>query len=155
MVKNILIMLLIAFVLIQFYPPEKNQSGTIPETDIVMMTHPPEAVKNILETSCYDCHSNTTRYPWYNNIVPVSYWMADHIDHGKKHLNFSDWGTYNSKKKAHKLEEVIEEVKAHEMPLKSYLWMHDEAKLSEEQIKTLTEWADRLRLSYRSEAQPQ
>ncbi|MCB0375809.1 MAG: heme-binding domain-containing protein, partial [Sinomicrobium sp.] len=154
-IKNVLIILLIAFVLIQFYPPEKNLSDSVPETDIIVMTDPPETVKTILKTSCYDCHSNTTNYPWYNAVVPVSYWLADHIKHGKEHLNFSEWGTYNTKKKAHKLEELTEEVKKREMPLNSYLWVHGDARLSDEQIKALTGWADALRLSYRSAATPQ
>ena len=155
LVKKILIVLLIALVLLQFYPPEKNASGVIPETDLIVMAQPPGPVGDILKNSCYDCHSNTTNYPWYNNIVPVSYWLADHIEHGKEHLNFSVWGEYDAKKKAHKLEELIEEVKQHEMPLNSYLWMHSEAKLSEEQMETLIRWADALRLSYQSTGTPQ
>ena len=151
-VKNILIILLIGFVLMQFYRPDKNESDAIPETDIIVMTHPPEAVSAILKTSCYDCHSNHTEYPWYNNVAPVSYWLADHIDHGKGHLNFSEWGAYNAKRKAHKLEEVTEMVEKNEMPLDSYVWLHGEAKLSPEQAKTLTEWANTLRLTYLSEA---
>lgn len=154
-VKKILLILLIAFVLIQFYPPEKNASGVIPETDIIVMVNPPAPVGNILKNSCYDCHSNTTNYPWYNSIVPVSYWLADHIEHGKEHLNFSVWGEYNAKKKAHKLEELTEEVKRHEMPLNTYLWMHADARLSDEQIKMLTDWANALRLNYQSAAKQQ
>ena len=149
-VKKILLILLIAFVLIQFYPPEQNDSGIVPDTDLIVMTNPPAAVGNLLKTSCYDCHSNTTDYPWYNNIVPVSYWIAGHIKHGKGHLNFSEWGTYKDEKKDHKLEELTEEVKQHKMPLNSYLWMHREAGLSDEEIKTLTDWANALRLKYQS-----
>ena len=152
-VKNILIVLLIAFVLLQFYRPEKNASGIIPETDIIVMTHPPDAVGGMLKTACYDCHSNTTKYPWYNAVVPVSHWIAGHIEHGKEHLNFSAWGDYDAKEKAHKLEELIEEVKKHEMPLDSYVWMHSEARLSDAQIKTLVNWADQLRTRYQSGAQ--
>ncbi len=154
-VKKILVVLLIAFVLMQFYRPDKNESTEVPDTDIIVMTSPPEAVKNILKTSCYDCHSNNTVYPWYNTIAPVSYWLDDHVEHGKGHLDFSEWGTYSAKKKAHKLEELIEMVKADEMPLNSYLWMHGDAKLSEDQVKTLVDWADKLRISYQSEAKLQ
>lgn len=154
-VKNLLIILLIAFVLLQFYRPEQNDSGVVPDTDMIVMTDPPAPVRHILKTSCYDCHSNTTEYPWYNAVFPVSYWLADHIKHGKEHLNFSAWGEYNARRKAHKLEELIEEVKQHKMPLDSYLWMHGDTRLSEEEIQTLTDWAEELRLSYRSASTPQ
>ncbi len=146
--KKILLILFIAFVIAQFYPPKKNEMTTIPETDFITITNPPQNVQNILKMSCYDCHSNTTNYPWYNHIVPVSYWLVSHVDEGKEHLNFSLWGDYSSKQKAHKLEEIIEEVKQKHMPLNSYLWMHADAKLTDKHIKTITDWATPLQVIY-------
>ncbi|MCG8524267.1 MAG: heme-binding domain-containing protein, partial [Pseudomonadales bacterium] len=104
--------------------------------------------KQILKTACYDCHSANTEYPWYNTIAPVSYWLADHIEDGKKHLDFSDWQNYDEKKKDHKLEELIEEVKGGSMPLNEYTWTHADAKLSEEQISALVSWAEKTRATY-------
>ena len=118
-------------------------------------TNPPEDVKLILKSTCYNCHSNHTMYPWYNHIAPVSYWIADHIDHGKEHLNFSEWEKYDHKKKVHKLEEVVETMESGEMPLDEYKWTHPSARLSDEQRKAIIEWAEKSRILYQLGQQPQ
>ena len=147
--KKLVLLALIIFIGMQFYRPEKN----IGEGDYVAAfeaeTNPSKEVKAILESSCYDCHSANTEYPWYNQVAPVSYWLAQHIEEGKEHLDFSSWDTYSNKKKDHKLEELIEEVKEGEMPLKEYTWTHKEARLSEQQINLLLEWAEKAREPYR------
>ncbi|SFC49081.1 Haem-binding domain-containing protein [Flagellimonas taeanensis] len=147
-VKKIAIALLVILIGMQFYRPEKNQA----EGDYVVAfeaeTEPSAEVKQILRSACYDCHSANTEYPWYNNVAPVSYWLADHIKDGKKHLNFSDWENYTVEKKDHKLEEVVEEVKKGEMPLKEYTWTHGDARLTQDQIIALVTWADGARAKY-------
>ena len=147
-VKKIAIVLLVVLVGMQFYRPDKN----ISEGDYVAAfeteTQPSPEVKEILKTACYDCHSANTKYPWYNNIAPVSYWLADHIGEGREHLDFSDWENYDANKKDHKLEELIEEVKEGEMPLNEYTWTHADAKLSEAQISALLTWAEKARANY-------
>lgn len=146
--KKLLIVLLIVFIVIQFFRPEKNLSDTIPATDFIAMTNPSPAIETTLRSACYDCHSNNTNYPWYNEIAPVSFMIAEHIKDGKKHLNFSEWGTYSAKKKAHKLEELVEEVEEGHMPESSYTWMHADANLTKEQVAELNNWAEDLRFIY-------
>jgi len=147
-IKRFLILALIAFVVMQFIRPEKNNGGYESLTAFLEETKPTPAVAATLKAACYDCHSNQTRYPWYNNIAPVSYWLADHVKDGTKHLNFSEWSTYSVKRKDHKLEEVAEEVEKGEMPLDEYTWTHGEAKLSDQQIKELIQWVNAARLQY-------
>ncbi|HBU76788.1 MAG TPA: cytochrome C [Muricauda sp.] len=147
-VKKIAIVLLIVLIGMQFYRPEKNKAEGDYVAAFEAETQPSVEVKQILKTACYDCHSANTEYPWYNNIAPVSYWLADHIEDGKRHLNFSDWENYDSKKKDHKLEEVIEEVKEGKMPLNEYTWTHADANLSEDQISALLAWANNARANY-------
>jgi len=101
---------------------------------------PPAQVGAIIKTSCYDCHSNNTNYPWFDKIKPVTFWVNEHIEEGKEHLNFSEWDTYSEDRKEHKLEEIIEEVEEKEMPLESYLLTHSEAKVSEDDFKILQKW---------------
>lgn len=146
--KKIALALLVVLVGMQFYRPEKNVAAGDYVAAFETETNPSPELKAILNTACYDCHSDNTEYPWYNNIAPVSYWLADHIEDGKKHLNFSDWQNYDAKKKDHKLEELIEEVKEGEMPLKEYTWTHGDAKLTQEQISALVAWADGVRVNY-------
>ncbi len=96
----------------------------------------------MLEKSCYDCHSNHTEYPWYFNFQPIAGWLAHHVEEGKDELNFSEFNTYKQKRKIHKLKEVIEQVKAGEMPMSSYLIIHKDAVLNEEQKNKLIKWAE-------------
>ena len=139
-IKRFLIVALVALVVMQFIRPDKNEGGYESLSNFLAETKPTPAVEATLQSACYDCHSNQTNYPWYNNIAPVSYWLDEHIIDGKKHLNFAEWGSYSLKKKDHKLEEVAEEVEKGEMPLDEYTWTHGDAKLSEQQIKELVQW---------------
>lgn len=102
----------------------------------------------ILKRSCQDCHSNTTRWPWYSNVAPVSWFVIDHVNHGRSHMNFSEWGSLDNRQAANKLEEMCEEVEDGMMPLASYTRIHWGAKLSPEDIKSLCEWtaAERARI---------
>ncbi|MCK0162196.1 heme-binding domain-containing protein [Allomuricauda sp. F6463D] len=147
-VKKIAIALLIVLVGMQFLRPEKNISEGDYVTAFENEAKPSQEVKKILKTACYDCHSANTEYPWYNNIAPVSYWLADHIEDGKKHLDFSSWTSYDTKKKDHKLEELIEEVKEGNMPLNEYTWTHSDAKLTEDEVSVLVAWAEQTRANY-------
>ncbi len=140
MAKKIAIALLALLVVMQFIRPHKNLSDAPADNDISMMYEIPSNVHGILKQKCYDCHSNNTRYPWYFNIQPLGWWMYKHIEDGKEELNFSEFKTYSAKKAAHKLEETVELVREKEMPLKPYVWMHPEARVSREEEKILTEW---------------
>ncbi|SFR31198.1 Haem-binding domain-containing protein [Robiginitalea myxolifaciens] len=155
LVKKIGWTLLIALVAIQFYRPELNTAEPGHLDVFLEETNPPEEVREILSGACYDCHSNQTTYPWYSQVAPVSYWLADHIDHGKGNLNFSEWSGYPADRKDHKLEEIVEEVKSGEMPLNSYTWAHSEARLSETERQALVAWADRTRALYTLNARPE
>lgn len=153
--KKIILLLFLAFICAQFFRPEKNQ-GEIASLDAFLIeTNPPDEVKLVLKQACFDCHSDFTRYPWYNNITPVNYWLDGHISHGKGELNFSQWNSYSKKRKDHKLEEIIGMVEKREMPLPSYTWTHREAVLSGSQIKAVKAWADRVRLAYSIQPKPQ
>lgn len=132
---------LIAFLLlIQLYRIDKTNPESAPEKDFMTVVDVPKNIKPIIINGCYDCHSNQTVYPWYSNITPINWWLKDHVDDGKKHLNFSVWGDYELKKKDHKLEEVIEMLEEGEMPLKPYTIIHAEAKFTENQKQQLINW---------------
>lgn len=154
-IKKILLLLLVLFVVAQFFRPDKNEGNLASINAFLEETNPPENVKAILKESCYDCHSDFTRYPWYNNITPVNYWLNGHIEHGKKHFNVSKWDGNSTKRKDHKFEELIEMVEDKTMPLNSYTWTHTEAKLTEAQIKAVVDWAKKVRLMYSLEPKPE
>ncbi|MES2418225.1 MAG: heme-binding domain-containing protein [Bacteroidota bacterium] len=149
MTKKIIYLLLALLVFIQFFRPTKNISNAEQPQAINKVYTVPTEVEGILKNACFDCHSNTTNYPWYINIQPVAWWMNDHIEEGKRKLNFSEFGSYTLKKQDHKLDELTDEIKEN-MPLKSYTFVHKEAKLSTLQRKQLADWANGLRKEIQS-----
>lgn len=140
--KRITAGLLIIFILIQLIRPKKNNGVAHTNQDITHFVHVPDTVMSILKTSCYDCHSNKTNYPWYAEIAPSSWWLANHIKEGKAELNFSEFSQYSYRRMKSKLSAIAEQVEKREMPLKSYLWLHSTAELSDIQIQLIKTWAD-------------
>jgi len=145
--KNILLLLLVALVIIQFIRPGKNISApsTLLANDISKVYTVPDSVHQILQTSCYDCHSNNTTYPWYAKVQPVAWWLNNHIVEGKKEVNFSEFATYRIGRQYKKLDEIIKQVKEDEMPLYSYTLIHRNAILTANQKLTIANWATAIR----------
>lgn len=137
--------LLILLALLQLIRPSKNLAKAYGPNDYTSVLNVPQDVRATLERSCFDCHSNFTHHKWYENIQPIGWWIANHIHEGKEELNFSEFSTYSAKRRAHKLEEIAEEVSDGEMPLSSYLWMHHDAKLSEAEKTALVRWVKNMK----------
>ncbi|MEO1450515.1 MAG: heme-binding domain-containing protein [Bacteroidota bacterium] len=142
MLKKIMLGLLALVVLIQFFQPDRNESE---DTQYALHKHypVPTEVASILKVACNDCHSNTTRYPWYASIQPVGWWLNDHVEHGKGHLNFSEFTHRRIAIQNHKFEEIIETVEDGFMPLDDYtaFGLHPEANLDDAQRQMLIDWA--------------
>lgn len=147
--KIIVIALFAAFLAIQFYRPARVNPEINPTEEIAGV---PENVDKILQKSCNDCHTNNADWIWYSNIAPISWKMVEHVDEGRKEMNFSVWNTYKTKRKDHKLEEICEQVETREMPLPKYLWIHWGAKLTDEEIKTLCDWTKAEREKLKNES---
>ncbi len=141
-IKIFAAILFIAFVVIQFFQPEKN-IGEINENHIFRQEQLPENLQQILSNACLDCHSNNTNYPWYNHVAPVSWMLSKHVIQGKDELNFSEWSKLDTYDKIVALEDIRQEVEQKTMPLKGYVAMHKEARLSEEQVAALLDWIDK------------
>ncbi|WP_047418631.1 heme-binding domain-containing protein [Cellulophaga sp. Hel_I_12] len=147
-VKIITLVLLVAFVGIQFIPTTRNQSDLIPETDFMLVNKVPETIQKKLQVSCYDCHSNNTKYPWYNKIQPVTWFLENHIEEGKAELNFNEWDSLSNRRKKSKLRSIIKQIESGEMPLESYTLIHKDATFTEaeavEMISYITQLKDSL-----------
>ena len=139
--KKILFALLIGFVAIQFIQPPRNKSDKVLPTDITNTVAVPNQLLSILQNSCYDCHSNNTRYPWYSFIQPGAWLMASHIRRGKAMLNFSQFGDLSNRRQQSKLQGIVNQIKDNEMPLSSYTMLHRNAILTAEQKTILIKWA--------------
>jgi len=143
MLKKILLGLGVVLITIQFIRPEQNLSDD--QTHNIALKYPvPGEVKQILEIACNDCHSNKTVYPWYSKIQPMGWWLANHVNQGKRELNFSTFTRMPVAIQKHKLDETIEMVEDNQMPLESYtfLGLHKGANLTNTQRKILVKWAE-------------
>lgn len=120
---------------IQFIPVDTTNPAVKAEIKV------PAEIKTLLETSCYDCHSNQTRWPWYSRIAPVSWLVAHDVEEAREHLNFSEWGLLDFEEQAELIEEIWEEVEEGEMPLWFYLPLHPEAQIDDRDRRILKEWA--------------
>lgn len=140
--KKVLLVLLIIIIAIQFIPSEKNIAAGDNPNSITKVYDVPADVQQILKTSCNDCHSNNTQYPWYNRIQPVAMFLAYHVKDGKRELNFDEFAAYSPEKRLHKIEETREVIQKNEMPLQSYTIIHSDAVLTEAQQQTLINWTN-------------
>jgi Haem-binding domain len=135
------ISIVVLFVGLQFVRPAKTNPAIDESRTLEQHIQMSDEVKATLKRACYDCHSNETLWPWYSNVAPISWFVIDHVNDGRRHLNFSDWARYDKQREAKKLAEIQETVRVGQMPLSSYLIIHHEAKLSEEDKKTIGDWA--------------
>ena len=147
--KKIGIGLLIVLLVMQAFRPAKNTSNDTTK-DISKSYVVPENVKAILAKACNDCHSNSTRYPWYAEVQPVSWWLNNHINDGKKHFNLNEFDGYRIARQYKKLEECMEQVKEDEMPLSSYTIIHKDAILTPAEKETLMNWCEIVRDSIKA-----
>ena len=132
--------------LIQFYQPARNLDyGQVLPTHFNKIYVVPSDVESILRTSCYDCRSNNTEYPWYSYIQPARMILDNHIKEGKENLNFSTFGDYSQRKQGNKLERIVKQIKSDEMPLATYTRMHKNAILSQENKRLLITWMENAR----------
>ncbi len=140
--KKIFLIIGIVLIGIQFIRPSKNDTTEISKNHIQNV---PSNIQKILKTSCNDCHSNHTVYPWYNDIAPVSWFLASHINDGKEHLNFDTWMAYNEHQKEHIIKDLKKVIKKNQMPLSSYTIIHKNAVLTDKDKKDLLEWINTLK----------
>ena len=142
MLKWFVVALMVVFIGLQFVRPARTNPAVDQTQTIHAHLQMTPQVAAIIDRSCQDCHSNTTRWPWYSNVVPASWFLVNHVNEGRQHLNFSEWGKLDKRRADKRLEEMCEEVSDKLMPLESYTWIHRSAKLSADDIKTLCDWTE-------------
>lgn len=134
-----------ALIVIQFFPIILNESDYVPQSDFMVENQVPATIKNRLQVSCYDCHSNNTDYPWYSKIQPAAWFLEDHIQEGKDELNFNEWATYSDRRKNSKLRSIISQIEEDKMPLDSYTLIHKDAILSDEDKRMIIDYMTALK----------
>ena len=145
MIKKIGLVLLVILIVIQFIKPQKNiHPGAQPE-DISTLYPVPANVDSLLVIACKDCHSNNTRYPWYNNFQPVAWYLANHVKDGKRSFNLNEFATYPVAKQYDKIEEIKKQIDKGDMPLSSYTIIHRNAILTDAEKNTIITWSENIR----------
>lgn len=134
--KRALLIFFIVFILMQFIQTDKENFAVEKDLEIKVLD---KQVMNIFKTSCYDCHSNEVNWPWYSKIAPFSWVISNHVNTGRKALNFSTWENYTEEEKKENLKDIYRTVYA-AMPLDTYLWIHKDADLTKEQRGLLRDW---------------
>jgi cytochrome c551/c552 len=150
--KWIVIVLIVVFLGSQFVRPARTNPPVDESQTIFARTQMTPQVSAIFERSCRDCHSNKTVWPWYTNVAPISWWLSSHVNEGRQNLNLSEWDKLDRDRQDRKLRQICDEVSDGVMPLSSYVPMHPQSKLSDEDKKTLCDWteAERARMSGQS-----
>jgi hypothetical protein len=144
-IRIILIVLLIALAIIQFFRPSKNVSLGIAANDISTKYLMSDSLQAIMKVACNDCHSDSSRYPWYWHLQPVAWFLNGHIEEGKRHLNFSEFTSYKIGRQYKMFDNISKEVKGGGMPLTSYTLIHRDAVLSDAQKTIIENWATNMR----------
>jgi cytochrome c551/c552 len=134
MLRIIVIVVIVVLIGIQFIPVSKTNPPVTGEIKA------PRNVMQILRNSCYDCHSNEVKWPWYSNVAPMSWLVVYDVKEAREHINFSEWQSYSGEDKDENIEEIWEEVEEGNMPLWYYLPLHPEAKLSDKDKETIKNW---------------
>ncbi len=140
--KLFLLIIITILVIIQLYRPLKNSSSTTAEAqDFLIVENVPQSLTKIFKNSCYDCHSNNTKYAWYDNIVPFSWYVSKNIKRAKFSLNFSEWGLLEPWQRRLFIQGGIPyDINIDKMPPQNYLIMHPEAKISDKEKKQIEAW---------------
>jgi hypothetical protein len=136
-----LMVLAFLFAAAQMIRPERTNPTSDPTRAVHAHLTVPAEVSAVFERSCRDCHSNQTRWPWYSHVAPVSWLVIDDVNHGRSHLNLSEWAAYDAKKADKILDEICEEISDGGMPLRSYRWMHPGARLTDSDVRLLCDWS--------------
>ena len=150
--KRTILALALLFLGVQVVRPAKTNPPVDQTRTLEANAQVTPEVGAILKRACSDCHSNETSWPWYSDVAPVSWFVIDHVNHGRRHLNFSNWADYAGADANDLLGEIAKTVKEGAMPLESYTMIHSEAKLSDRERRMIVEWAqaERSGLAYRS-----
>ena len=138
-----LFLFLVAFIGAQFHRPDRTNPPLVPGASLTAKAPPDVAA--ILDRACRDCHSNETRWPWYTNVSPTSWLVADHVHHGREHFNYSEWTSIDEDEQDKLLGGMCTLTERGRMPIPSYLLIHRDAKLSPADVKTLCAWSEKMR----------
>lgn len=132
--------IVVLFVVIQFIPITMPKAEKENPNDLLANVKMPEHVASMFRESCYDCHSNETKFPWYAHIAPSSWLLSRDIREARQRVNFSNWEKLSKIQQIAMLSNVAIEVKNGDMPFWAYPIMHPKARMSKVDRKEMIDW---------------
>ena len=140
MLKRAALVIVAALVVGQAIRPNRTNPPVDPTQTLAATLHPPATIMANLDRGCRDCHSSDTVWPWYTSVSPLSWWIVHHVDEGRREVSFSEWGTLDVRRQFKKLGDICEQVEKGDMPIESYLLIHREARLDDEERRQICDW---------------
>jgi hypothetical protein len=137
-----LVLLAAGALAIQLVRPARTNPRTDSARTLAAAAHVTPEASAVLDRACRDCHSNDTHWPWYSNVAPVSWFVIDHVNSGRRHFNYSDWASHDEDEKPRILKDICELTRKKDMPVESYLWAHSEARVTDTDVAALCAWTD-------------
>ncbi len=122
-ILGLAVIVLVVGIALQFVSYGRDHTNP-PVTKSIAWDTPRTAV--LAMTSCYDCHSNLTDWPWYSKVAPFSWLVYRDVEDGREHLNFSEWDTPQAD-----AAEILNAVQGGSMPPRQYTLVHRAAGLSD------------------------
>jgi hypothetical protein len=145
LIRRAAVAALIGAFAIQLARPARTNPATASDRTMTAAAHLTPEADAVLVRACRDCHSNDTRWPWYSNVAPISWFVIDHVNHGRRHFNYSDWAQYDPDQRSRLFKEICEQTRKGEMPMTSYLWLHPDARMTDTDVAALCDWTERAR----------
>ncbi len=142
LLKLVAVAAAVLFAGVQFVRPERINRPVDPARTLEAHAQVPAEVALILARSCNDCHTQQTRLPWYARVAPASWLLANHVRDGRHNLNFSDWASYDAEEQDLLLQNICRITKRGAMTISSYLYIHRDAKLSQDDVTALCNWTN-------------
>lgn len=139
-IRNIIILIIVLLSVAQFFKIDKTTPSVTSSLDFLAKENPPVNIARMIKNQCYDCHSNETKYPWYTDYAPISWWIKSNINGAREYFNFSEWGKLEQKEKIAKIQECYEAIEEGEMPVALYIMMHEESQFSDAASDSLMNW---------------
>jgi hypothetical protein len=141
--KVVLVILVIGFVAAKFVRPARTNPQFTPAQAMETIVNVPPDIHATLTRACADCHSDETHWPWYSRVAPASWFVINHVDQGRRRINFSTWVRpgHEPVDSMDRLKAMCREVQEGNMPLSSYTWIHRNAPLSADDVNRICQWS--------------
>jgi hypothetical protein len=134
---------MLVFAAVQTLPARRTNPPIVPERTIQANLNVPEPVERILAKACADCHSSSTKWPWYSRLKPLAWMMSHDVARARRALNLSEWSVGAGRspgQAAGTLVAACADLQSGRMPLRGYIALHPEARLPASEVRTFCDW---------------